>query len=242
MKKLKSICKNHFFLFHFFLFYCFNKCYKNAKLTPDFHKSKREALRSKMPANSVAVLFANPVRNRANDVDYMYHPDPNFYYLTGFKEPQAVLVIYKNPQKDDDGYYFDQLFIQERNAREEQWNGSRLGLEGAKNLGIDRISLRSDFVENQLNFTLFDEVLIFDFNNDVRNDKNDPYDLYDLKRTFKENINYPKDFNRLQHQLLKRIRTVKSENAEKLKNEIRWHSKRNQSIAENPAIQNFLNS
>ena len=231
-----------FLPFVIFFFFIVSISAQKAKLTPDFHKSKREALRSKMPANSVAVLFANPVRNRANDVDYMYHPDPNFYYLTGFKEPQAVLVIYKNPQKDDDGYYFDQLFIQERNAREEQWNGSRLGLEGAKNLGIDRISLRSDFVENQLNFTLFDEVLIFDFNNDVRNDKNDPYDLYDLKRTFKENINYPKDFNRLQHQLLKRIRTVKSENAEKLKNEIRWHSKRNQSIAENPAIQNFLNS
>lgn len=73
---------------------------QEAVLTPEFHKSKRDALRAKMPANSVAVLFSNPVRNRANDVDYVYHPDPNFYYLTGFKEPQAVLVVYKNPQQD----------------------------------------------------------------------------------------------------------------------------------------------
>ena len=140
---------------------------QKAKLTPDFHKSKRDALRSKMPTNSVAILFTNPLRNRANDVDYVYHPDPNFYYLTGFKEPQSVLVIFKNPQKDDQGFYYDQLFIQERNVRAEQWNGYRLGLEGSKALGIDRISLRSEFVNNPLDFTSFDEVLIIEFNNDA---------------------------------------------------------------------------
>ena len=52
-------------------------------LSKDFHKSKRDALRAKMPKNSVAVVFANPLRNRANDVDYVFHQDPNFYYLTG---------------------------------------------------------------------------------------------------------------------------------------------------------------
>jgi len=40
-------------------------------LTKEFHKNRRDALRAKMPANSVAVFFANPVRNRANDVDYV---------------------------------------------------------------------------------------------------------------------------------------------------------------------------
>ena len=35
-----------------------------------------------MPDNSVAVLFSAPIRNRANDVDYIYHQDPNFFYLT----------------------------------------------------------------------------------------------------------------------------------------------------------------
>ena len=44
----------------------------------DFHKSRRNALRAKLPPNSVAVVFANPTRNRANDVDYVYHQDPNF--------------------------------------------------------------------------------------------------------------------------------------------------------------------
>ena len=122
---------------------------QEAVLTPEFHKSKREALRAKMPANSVAVLFSNPVRNRANDVDYVYHPDPNFYYLTGLKEPQSVLVVYKNPQQDDQGQYVDQLFVQERDPAKEQWNGYRLGVEGAEALGVDRVLLRSEFIKNQ---------------------------------------------------------------------------------------------
>ena len=63
-------------------------------LKPEFHKERREALREKMPTNSVAVFFANPVRNRANDVDYVYHQDPHLYYSTGYKEPHAVLVIF----------------------------------------------------------------------------------------------------------------------------------------------------
>jgi Xaa-Pro aminopeptidase len=51
-------------------------------LSAQFHKERREALRSKMPNNSLAVFFGNPVRNRANDVDYVYHQDPDFYFRT----------------------------------------------------------------------------------------------------------------------------------------------------------------
>ena len=41
----------------------------NDYLTPAFHEGRRQAVRAQMPPNSVAVFFANPVRNRANDVD-----------------------------------------------------------------------------------------------------------------------------------------------------------------------------
>ena len=231
------------FLFSFlFAFLWLPLVAQEAVLTPEFHKSKRDELRAKMPANSVVLLFSNPVRNRANDVNYVYHPDPNFYYLTGFKEPHSVLIVYKNPQQDVLGQYVDQLFVQERDAAKEQWNGYRLGVEGAEALGVDRVLLRSEFIKNQVNFTSFEEVLIFEFENDVRDDKTDPYDLYDLQRRFKENINYPKDFNRLRHRLLKSIRTVKKEDVETLKNEIKWYAGRNESIADDPAIKNFLES
>ncbi|NND10727.1 MAG: aminopeptidase P family protein, partial [Flavobacteriaceae bacterium] len=48
-------------------------------LSKEFHKERRDALRAKMPRNSIATFFANPVRNRSNDVQYIYHQDPDFY-------------------------------------------------------------------------------------------------------------------------------------------------------------------
>ena len=67
-------------------------------LDKEFHRQRREQLRKQLPARSVAVFFASPVRNRANDVDYYYHQDPDFYYLTGYTEPNAVLIVYADPQ------------------------------------------------------------------------------------------------------------------------------------------------
>ena len=78
-------------------------------LSKEFHESRREALRAKMPANSVAVVFANPVRNRANDVDYVFHQDPNFYYLTGYREPNGALVLFSDEQTNENGISYNEI-------------------------------------------------------------------------------------------------------------------------------------
>src|SRR3989344_922591 len=70
--------------------------YDTDMLSAAFHAEKRQALRDKMDPNSVAVVFANAERNRSNDVDYQYSQDPNFYYLCGYTEPNAVLIIFKD--------------------------------------------------------------------------------------------------------------------------------------------------
>src|SRR5271170_3432407 len=67
-------------------------------LSKDFHSDRRQKLRELLPANSVAIFFANPERNRANDVDYKYHQDPDFYYLSGYNEANALLLIFKDKQ------------------------------------------------------------------------------------------------------------------------------------------------
>ena len=72
--------------------------YDEDLLPAEFFVKNRQALRKAMPDNSVAIFFANPVRNRSNDVDFEYHQDPNFYYLTGLREPHAVLIIFKEEQ------------------------------------------------------------------------------------------------------------------------------------------------
>ena len=65
-------------------------------LSKDFHLDRRQKLREKLPPNSVAVFFSNATRNRSNDVDYEFHQDPDFYYLTGYKEPHSLLLVFKD--------------------------------------------------------------------------------------------------------------------------------------------------
>ena len=123
-----------------------------------------------MPPNSVAVFFAAPVRNRANDVDYRYHQDPDFYYLTGYREPNSLLLIFSEMQKDKEGNTYNEVFYaQKRDERAEQWNGRRLGVEGVKSqLGIERVFNGEEFLNADIDFSKFENVLFFDFDNDFQ--------------------------------------------------------------------------
>ena len=173
--------------------YCQNDLLPKDYLSKEFHKDRREALRRKMPTNSVAVFFANPVRNRANDVEYIYHQDPNFYYLTGYKEPHAVLLIFSENQNDGESTYNEVIYVQEKDSRAEQWTGKRLGVEGTKEkLGFDKVYKGIDFNTTSYDFKKFDKVLIFDFHDDYRDSGQNRADLYDLIRQFKAKANYDK--------------------------------------------------
>jgi Xaa-Pro aminopeptidase len=160
-------------------------------LSKEFHKERRDILRSKMPANSVTVVFANPVRNRANDVDYIFHQDPNFYYLTGYREPNAVLVLFSENQTNEKGDSYNEiLYVQKRDKRAEQWNGKRLGTEGATDeLGFIIAMNAEEFLKSTTNFKAFDKVFIEKFNDDYRN-LGDAADIFDLVKGFKTNAGY----------------------------------------------------
>jgi len=189
---------NTFTLVFFFIFstiFSQNKNLPQDYLTKDFHTNRREALRSKMPANSVSVFFANAVRNRANDVDYVYHQDPNFYYLTGYKEPHAMVLIFKENQTIQGKTFNEVIFVQERNENEEMWTGKRLGILGAQDeLGFRVAYNGSEFKSYAIDFSKFDKILVKNFENDVRDSK-EKADLYDLIKTFKEKVSF--DLNQL---------------------------------------------
>lgn len=164
-------------------------------LSAEFHKERREALREKLPSNSVAVFFANPVRNRANDVDYIYHQDPDFYYLTGYKEPHAVLVVFSDDQTDESGNTYNELlYVQERNPRAEQWTGYRLGVEGAKSkLGWEKVFNGKEFLKSGIDYAAFDKVFFKEFKDDYRDNERDPADLASLIGSFKQQVGYGRD-------------------------------------------------
>ena len=186
-------------------------------LSKDFHKGRRDALRAKMPVNSVAVLFANPLRNRANDVDYVFHQDPNFYYLTGYREPNGVLVLFSNNQTDENGVsYNEMLYVQERDARAEQWNGKRLGIEGAiEVLGFQMAKNANDFIQTNINFKSFDRIFIEKFNDDYRDSAKNTAEVYDLVSSFKENTAYnPNNFlSPMKKQIYELVKSTSIENS-----------------------------
>lgn len=168
-------------------------------LSKDFHRQRREQLRQKLPPNSVAVFFAAAVRNRSNDVDYEFHQDPDFYYLTGYKEPHSVLLLFKEKQTTAEGAPYDEIiFVQMRNEMSEMWTGRRLGEEGVKKQwGIEFAFANKEFKRYNLDFSRFDKILFYDFKNDVRNNARDSSDLADLIVQFKKKVNYP-DADRLE--------------------------------------------
>lgn len=159
-------------------------------LPMDFHEGRREALREKLPDNSVAVFFANPIRNRANDVDYMYHQDPNFYYLTGHRQPGAMLLIFREEQQYGDQSTNEILFVRGHNAIKELYNGPRLDKQEVREqLGIALAYEGSEFEDFPIDFSQFDQVIFKDFYNDVR-DSPEEDDLYDLISMFKVKTGY----------------------------------------------------
>jgi Xaa-Pro aminopeptidase len=122
-------------------------------LPASFHKERRDSLRSLLPDSTAAVFFSAPERNRSNDVYYEYHQDPNFYYLTGLREPNSMVVIFKEPINFQGKETKEMVFVQERNPQTEIWNGRRLGVEGSEvKLGIQRVMANTDFQQLELPF------------------------------------------------------------------------------------------
>lgn len=87
---------------------------------------RRRHLMDLIGAGGIAVLAAAPERVRSRDTLFTYRPDSDFYYLTGFAEPEAVAVLVPGrPQ----GEFL--MFCRERNPERELWDGARHGPEGA---------------------------------------------------------------------------------------------------------------
>ncbi len=95
-------------------------------ITRDEYARRRRHLMRTMGRDSIAILPAAPVRIRNNDVEYGYRQDSDFQYLTGFGEPEAVAVFVPGREQ---GEFI--LFVRERDALRETWDGRRAGPEGA---------------------------------------------------------------------------------------------------------------
>ena len=144
--------------------------YDNDLLPPSFHMERRKAVRTFMPEKTMAIYCSGKNMLRANDVDYEFHQDPNFYYLTGLNESNSILILFKNPFLFENDTINELLLIKERNANSEVWVGKKLGVKGSeiileiqKTFDIDKFNLEN------LDLSEIDSIFIHD-NFEVGND------------------------------------------------------------------------
>ncbi|HCI01981.1 MAG TPA: Xaa-Pro aminopeptidase, partial [Oceanospirillaceae bacterium] len=90
------------------------------------YQQRRQQLMEQLPDNSVVMVFAAAVSVRNGDVEHAYRQDSYFYYLTGFVEPESVLLLRRLDNQID-----SLLLCREKNPLQETWHGRRLGVEAA---------------------------------------------------------------------------------------------------------------
>ena len=94
----------------------------------EFARRRRQLMKN-MGRDSIAIVPAAPVHLRNNDVEYAYRQDSNFHYLSGFPEPESVVVLVPGRAQ---GEYL--LFVRDRDPQRETWDGRRAGPVGALSL------------------------------------------------------------------------------------------------------------
>lgn len=90
------------------------------------YAQRRKQLMRMMGEDAIAILPAAPSLIRNRDVEHKFRQDSDFYYLSGFVEPEAVIVLI--PGRKNGSFI---LFCRERDPKKETWNGYRYGPEGA---------------------------------------------------------------------------------------------------------------
>jgi len=92
---------------------------------PGMIKSQLEEFMRRMAPRSVAIIPGARETTRSNDTHYKFRQDSDFFYLTGFEEPDAIAVV-----KPSETHKFA-LFVRPRDPEREIWDGKRAGVEGA---------------------------------------------------------------------------------------------------------------
>ncbi|MFJ1268541.1 Xaa-Pro aminopeptidase [Legionella lytica] len=104
-------------------------------ITQQEYQARRNKLAQQLPEGSVAIVIAAHEQLRNGDAHYRFRQDSNFYYLTGFNEPDAILVLIAGQEGQSI------LFNRPRNPGAEQWTGRRLGQQGA----VDELGMQQAY-------------------------------------------------------------------------------------------------
>ena len=123
----------------------------------DIFSERRQKLIDAIGPDSVAVFVSPSERKRSNDTSYPFRPSSDIVYLSGFEEPNTVLII--APGSEDGDF---SMFVNDRDPLKETWDGRRFGPEGAKNIfGADSAFVIGDFEKKLASYFYKREALYF---------------------------------------------------------------------------------
>ncbi|CAO3651439.1 unnamed protein product [Mucor hiemalis] len=108
---------------------------KKGEVTPGFNfqdfESRRSNLMKSLPEDSVVISVGYSTRYMTNNIFYPFHQNTDFWYLSGFNEPDAAMVLEKS---DCERGFKQTMFVLPKNASAELWDGPRTGVDGVKEL------------------------------------------------------------------------------------------------------------
>ncbi|CAI0954477.1 Xaa-Pro aminopeptidase [Serratia quinivorans] len=157
-------------------------------MTQQEFNSRRQALLAKMAPASAAIIFSAPEATRSADTEYPYRQNSDFWYLTGFNEPEAVLILVKS----DETHNHSVLFNRVRDLAAETWFGRRLGQEAAPaKLGVDR-ALPFNEINDQLPLLLNGLDVVYHAQGQYAYADQILFDALDkLRKGFRQNLQAP---------------------------------------------------
>jgi Xaa-Pro aminopeptidase len=129
------------------------------------YRARRQALAGRVNGG-MALLFAPPEGEGPNDL-YGYRPDDNFFYLSGWVEPGAALLVASAVDAKDDSParpYTEILFLPAHNAVQEKWTGPKLGPENpdaTRITGFDKVIVLDDLRSQLVQLLLKHKALIY---------------------------------------------------------------------------------
>lgn len=134
--------------------------YDTDLISPATFKARRDSVMKMIGNDAAAIFYSAPERMRNADVDYLYRQSDNFYYLTGFTEPNSILILspkgFKIKITDSTSQIVNEaLFVQEKNPLAETWTGRRFGTGGAMKLIGLQFALTNDKFKSAFSSVMF---------------------------------------------------------------------------------------
>lgn len=162
-------------------------------------QARRQLLQAKLPEGFVAIVRAGELCTRNSDCDFEFRPNSHFFYLTGYAEPGAYVLINKTQSI---------LFNLPKDPEKEQWDGFRHGVQGAvENFAFDKAFPLEDMDEQITNLLDGSQSVWFDFSDDVLQQQIVNWQQ-SLAKKVRQGAQAPAQFNQLAS-LLGEMRLVK---------------------------------